>query len=112
MESQGLHHSAEGRHMLLAQLLGPPPGAGEVLLDLLHGLVPGLGHEHGREHAAREADGAVQPEGARRAQRGLHQVHVGLGHDEAGDEGEADDEGIGHRSDLQCLDMNEIETRQ
>ena len=39
----------------------PAPPA-EVALDLLYGLVPGLGDEHRREDPAQGADAPVQPE--------------------------------------------------
>ena len=69
--------------------LVPAPPA-EVALDLLDGLVPGLRDEHCGEDPAQRADAAVQPEGAGLAQRRLHQVNIGLGHEEAGDKTKAD----------------------
>ncbi len=70
-----------------------------MVLNLLDGLVPGLGDEDEGEEGAGGADGPVEPEGAAAADGG-DQVHEGLGHQEAGDEGETDDEGVGNGSNL------------
>ena len=70
--------------------LDPPAPPAEVALDLLDGLVPGLGDEHCGEDSAQGADAPVQPECAGLAQGRLHQVNIGLSHEEAGDETKAD----------------------
>ena len=71
----------------------------EMVLNLLDGLVPGLRNEDEGEEGPGGADGPVEPEGAAAADGG-DQVHEGLRHQEAGDEGETDDEGVGNGSNL------------
>ena len=80
--------------------LDAPASPAEVALDLLYGLVPGLGDEHRREDPAQGADAPVQPECAGLAQWRLHQVNIGLGHEEAGDKTKADNEWVGHSPNL------------
>ncbi len=92
--------SGDGSESLLGRLMWTPTAPRpEFVLDLLDGLVPGLRNKDEGEEGAGGTDGAVEPEGAAAAD-GLDQVHKGLGHQEAGDEGEADDEGVGDGSYL------------
>jgi len=80
----------------------PPPAATrpEMVLNLFDGLVPGLRHKDEGEYGPGGTDGTVEPKGAAQTDN-LDQVHKGLGHQEAGDEGKTDDEGVGDGSHLE-----------